>query len=432
MADQNQNTIPGTLRTLKTDLDLNNTNPQDRLQQAGNFVQARPDLESPATPPVANTSNKGSLSPLDINDTKQDIPESKPLTPQDPSYSWSNIDTNTSTTIDIKKDIVTTSNTAPTKPELKSGFSALDETLDLPLGEAKNSDAPIPATPLSNISSLTKPEDDKSINSKSSSKGIMSDSPTPPTSNIPDFTRPEEDTVILPKSSSKAIITGLVVIVLIGLIGTGVYFYSIRSIPTQTNNTPEPNTPTTTPDTTVKPLFTEITKSDIAFNDAEPIRKTITTSLNGQKAPLVELNLTKDSKKVSLADMSTAFGLTIPTTITDNVTEYWLYGYNQEGIYKLTAAIQLKSGQDAKTLVDNWSTAIPRDLSSFSLSSASRIVNKPEIKTTTITNTSGKTFTNYYYNYTSSTDSTDVSSMENYIVIASSQNSMTYLLNQIQ
>jgi hypothetical protein len=409
MPDQNKNTIPGTLRTLKTDLDVNNTNPQDRLQQAGNFVQARPDLESPITQAV-NPSDKGNLSPLDIADTKQDIPQSTTIKPQDPNYSWSNIDTSisptisTSATVDIKKDIATPT-PSPVKPDNKSGFSALDESVDLPLNDVVKEDSSTPTTP--------------------------------PLSNVPDFTRPQDE-VSAPssKSSSKAIITGLVVIVLLGLIGTGVYFYMTRSTvttPTQTNTTPQPNTPTT-PDEgiTIKPLFTGITKSDIAFNDSEPIRKSITTSLNGQKAQFIELNLTKDSKKVSLADISSAFGLTIPATITDNVTEYWLYGYNQEGIYKLTASIQLKTGQNAQTLVDNWSSSIPRDLSAFSLSSPSRIVNKPEIKTSTITNTVGKVFTNYYYNYTSSTDSADVSSVENYIVIASSQNSMKYLLNQIK
>ena len=147
---------------------------------------------------------------------------------------------------------------------------------------------------------------------------------------------------------------------------------------------------------------------------------------------MIELNLTKDGKKVSLIDISTAFGLIIPTTITDNITEYWLYGYSQEGIYKLTAVIQLNTGQTAKTLVDNWATSIPRDLSSFSLNSPSRIVNNPEIKTTTITNSAGKVYNNYYYNYTSPTDSADVSSLENYIVIASSQTSMKYLLDQIK
>jgi hypothetical protein len=410
MADQNQNTIPGTLRTLKTDLDSNNTNPQDRLQQAGNFVQARPNLDSPIIS-SDNTSNKAALSTLDINDSKQDIPESKPVTPQAPSYSWSNINTSASTPIDIKKDI-STPNSSVAKSELKSGFSALDETIDFPLNNL--------ADPNSNISNTP------------NTPG------TPQLSNIPDFTGQQDDnTTNTSKSSSKAMITGFIVVILLGLIGAGIYFYISRSTPetpTQTNNTPKPNTPEniTPPTVAIKPLFMGITKSDISFNDTEPIRKTVATSLNAQKAPFVELNLTKDGKKVSLADISIAFGLTIPKTITDNVTEYWLYGYNQEGIYKLTATIQLNAGQTAKTLVDNWSTAIPRDLSGFSLSSSSRIVNKPEIKTSTVTNSLGKTFTNYYYNYTSSTDSTDVSSVENYIVIASSQNSMNYLLNQIK
>ncbi len=404
MPDQNQNTIPGTLRTLKTDLDLNNVNPQDRLQQAGNFVQARPDLDSPVTS-TEPVSNKGGLSTLDINDTKQDIPQSKPLAPQDSSYSWSNINTGSSTVVDSKKDI-SLPNSSVTKPELKSGFSALDSTVDLPLND--------------------------------SAKPDLSTATIPPLSNIPNFTESQEVVSNSPKKlPSKAIITGLVMFLLLGLIGAGIYLYISRSTPTtptQTNNTEKPNTPTTalTPTVVTKPLFTGIAKNDIAFNDTEPIRKTIATSLNGQKSPLIELNLTKDGKKVSLIDISTAFGLIIPTTITDNITEYWLYGYSQEGIYKLTAVIQLNTGQTAKTLVDNWATSIPRDLSSFSLNSPSRIVNNPEIKTTTITNSAGKVYNNYYYNYTSPTDSADVSSLENYIVIASSQTSMKYLLDQIK
>jgi hypothetical protein len=395
MPDQNQNTIPGTLRTLKTDLDLNNTNPQDRLQQAGNFVQARPTSEPPVTTPPVSPSVKPSLSSLDLNEIKQDIPES--INP----------------------------NNEQNESGVKLNVSALDESINLSL--------------VQNVSP-------KNNSSKSSNS-------TPPLGNIPEFkakfqpgTNPADvfggsDNTNSKKPplklSRKTIITGSVAIVLLGLIGIGVYFYTTRSTPakpTQTNDKPKPNTPTTAPNPTVvtKPLFTGITKSDIAFNDTEPIRKTIATSLNTQKAPFIELNLTKDGKKVSLTDISTAFGLTIPKTITDNAIEYWLYGYNQEGIYKLTATIQLKTGQTAKTLVDNWSTAIPRDLSSFSLNSPSRIVNNPEIKTTTITNSAGKVYNNYYYNYTSPTDSADVSSLENYIVIASSQTSMKYLLDQIK
>jgi hypothetical protein len=82
--------------------------------------------------------------------------------------------------------------------------------------------------------------------------------------------------------------------------------------------------------------------------------------------------------------------------------------------------------------VENWSNSIPRDLAGFSINLPSRIVNNPQIKTSTITNNSGKVFNNYYYNYTSPSDSIDVSSYENFILLASSQDSMRYILEQIK
>jgi hypothetical protein len=109
-----------------------------------------------------------------------------------------------------------------------------------------------------------------------------------------------------------------------------------------------------------------------------------------------------------------------------------MYGYNQQGIYKLTGVIQIKNDKNTETLIDNWSTSIPRDLAGFSISSPSRIVNIPTIKQSSINASSGKIFKNYYYNYTSPADSIDVSSYEKYLLMASSQDSMKYILNQIK
>jgi hypothetical protein len=123
-------------------------------------------------------------------------------------------------------------------------------------------------------------------------------------------------------------------------------------------------------------------------------------------------------------------GITIPSIGT--IENYKFYAYNQQGVYKLVAVLGLVEDQEAKTFVENWSSAIPRDLAGFSINLPSRIVNSPEIKKSTITNNSGKVFDNYYYNYTSSTDSIDVSSYENFVLIASSQDSMKYVLEQIR
>ena len=112
---------------------------------------------------------------------------------------------------------------------------------------------------------------------------------------------------------------------------------------------------------------------------------------------------------------------------------YNFYAYNQQGVYKLICVLGLSSDQDANQFVDSWSSAIPRDLAAFSISLPSRIVNTPQVKESIITNSNtGKEFKNYYYNYTSSADSVDVSSYENYILIASSQESMLYTLDQIK
>lgn len=444
MSDQNQNSqnsFPGTIRTLKTDLGIDTpTNPQDRLQQAGNFVQARPTLEpTPATtkPPVnaittptpapAPTPIAPGLNPISENKTveKKDIPATE-VNPK-PTYSWSNMNLaqpstpKTEFNLNVKQENL--NNPIPTKSNVsdnKPGFSVLEDTIDLPLDNKVNTN-------------LNKSNENQ-INTNIFNTDQKSNKTEDLNLNIPNF----QDSNVKPKSksSTKSIISIVVVVVLLLLIGGGVYAFNIskNNAPSKTteNKTDTNNTPIPNPEVVVSnPLFKGIPKIDIAFVDTQPIRQTILSQLADKKDSLIELNLTKDSNKVALTDIADALILTIPTDILSSLKDYWLYGYNQEGIYKLTAVIQLSEDKIAKESVDNWLNSIPRDLSGFSINLPSRIVNVPTIKNTTVINNSGKSFTNNYYNYTSPADSIDVSSYENYILMASSKDSMRYILNQI-
>jgi hypothetical protein len=442
MADQNtqnqnsQNPITGTLRTMKTDLDLGGaSNPQDRLQQAGNFVQARPDVDvkpapTPVTPvnpipkPIPNSV------PTPIPTDKKDIPATPNIpntnSQPKPTYSWSNMNVSKSDVIkedfiaDTKKDIPNSIPPTPNKVDNKSGFSVLEDTIDLPLNNT--------------------PKEPNKINDNKSNSGVFKLEPNSGNSSVEfdlNAVNVQENSIpasIPPKSSMKSIISIVVVLVLLVLIGGGVYAFNMsRNNSTQvTDNNTDPNTnPTPAPTPESTPLLTGIPKADIAFVDTEPIRQTILSQLSSKKDSLIELNLTKNNNKVALTDIADVMVLVIPTDILSNLQDYWLYAYSQEGIYKLTAILELNKDKQAKELVDNWANSIPRDLSGFSINLPSRIVNTPTIKKNVITTSAGKTFDNNYYNYTSPADSIDVSSYENYILMASSQDSMRYLLNQI-
>lgn len=397
MSDQNQNQIPGNLRTLKTDLEMNKSNPQDRLQQSGNFVQARPTNE------------------------KKDIP----TTNTQPSYSWSNMNTNN-----------TQSNSSTFKPaptasvENKSGLSILDDSIDLPIEKPiiSNNTNPateaLPSSPVINQLNPAAPIKTE-INTQANAFDINS-------LNLQDDTLAPK-----PKKSSKGLFSALIVVMLLGLIGGGLYFYFniSNNAPNIADNT-DINTDNTPDNETGKPsteFISSLTQDpvvDIAFVDSEPIRRTISTVLIDKKDTLIQLNLTKNNTPVTLIDIADVLGLTIPSI--ETIVDYRLYAYNQQGVYKLVAVLGLAEGQEAKSFLLNWTNSIPRDLAGFSINIPSRIVNTPTIKTSVITNNSDKVFENYYYNYTSPSDSIDVSSYKNYLLMASSQDAMNYILDQIQ
>lgn len=408
MDDKNKNTIPGTLRTLKTDLSLD-TDPQDRLQQSGNFLQARPNLDMPVTPPEPITSSPvvEDSPPSTVQPEMKDI---KPKSPSAGSYSWGNTNNTPQGDLNI--------NMSSLEEPVKSGFTALDDSMDIPLSSNIDKSVPIPP-------SIKPPEPAKAV--EAPLPGMSSNS------NSFNFDT-QQDAPSKKISSFKGLFSVVILIILVGLIGGGIYLYlNTRTTPapiTDNDGTDNP-TPTTPVVEAISPIQVN-KKIDVAFLDTEPIRKTIITSLNTEKDALVEVNLTKDGSKVNIIDLASALGITIPVTITGDVLDYWIYVYNQQGIYKLTAAIQLKETADASVPLSNWSASIPRDMAGFSLNSSSRIVTSPEIKRSTITANTGKVFNNYYYNYTSNTDSIDVSSNGKYIIMASSQDSMKYITGQIK
>lgn len=406
MSDQNQNQIPGNLRTLKTDLEMNKSNPQDRLQQSGNFVQARPTNE------------------------KKDIP----TTNTQPSYSWSNMNTNN-----------TQSNNSTFKPaptasvENKSGLSILDDSIDLPIEKPIISNNTNPATEaLPSSPVINQPNPAAPIKTEINTQANAFD--------INSLNLQDDSSNPKPKALNKALFPALIVIILLGLIGGGLYFYFNMSSNDEadiTDNT-EQNISDPVDDITEEPIdiqpenpistFSSPLKQDsavdIAFVDAEPIRSTISKYLIDERDILIQLNLTKNDTSVSLIDIADVLGLTIPSI--ETIVDYRLYAYNQQGVYKLVAVLGLAEGQEAKSFLLNWANSIPRDLAGFSINIPSRIVNTPTIKKSVITNNSDKVFENYYYNYTSPSDSIDVSSYKNYLLMTSSQDAMNYILDQIQ
>lgn len=429
MADQNQNPqtqIPGTLRTLKTDLEISKSNPQDRLQQAGNFVQARPEVSDNVTSSSTDVSASISIDAKPAVE-KKDIPAVSTDSKDQTNYSWSNM----SSTPNINSN-TSFNPTNKASAETKSAFSVLDDSIDLPLDSnpsAKSQTPNITPNPIDVAKTPATPQkpDTNTQNNQFDINNL----------NL-------QDENIKPskvKSSSKGLISAVIVILLLGLIGGGVYFYFNRTdanitvdTDTNTDNTNPIDEPTdtddTTPSTTFNSPLVQNSTLDIAFVDSEPIRRTIATLLTDKSDTLIELNLTKDNSPVSLIDIADIMGITIPSIGT--IENYRFYAYNQQGVYKLVAVLGLVEDQDAKTFVENWSSSIPRDLAGFSINLPSRIVNSPEIKKSIITNNSGKVFDNYYYNYTSPADSADVSSYENLVLIASSQDSMKYVLEQIR
>lgn len=419
MADQNQNTIPGTLRTLKTDLSM--TPPQERLQQAGNFMQARP------MPDEVN--QEQSVSGNDINQPAS-VTLNTPSQQSAPQYSWSNMDNN-------KKDVPfqtgsgTNATNIDTNTGLKSGFSVLEDADDFALDSSFSPSSITEEVDMNTMNDKASPVNQNfSMNNANISSGENN--------NVDIY---QSNPTKKAKSPIKALLSGFIALVLVGLIGGGVYLYFTRftNVPTNTNEdtTQEPLNPVEPSEPPVQvadenTLFEANIKLDIAFVDTEPIRKTVLTVLSSKTEELIELNLTSEGNKIPFTDMADALGLVIPSNIQTDIKAYWLYAYNQQGVYKLIATFVFEDFKLGKDLIDSWSTSIPRDLSGFSLNVPSRIVNSPDIKTATVTSASGKVYNNYYYNYTSPNDSVDVSSVDNYILIASSQDSMKFILDQLE
>lgn len=436
MADQNQ--IPGSLRTLKTDLETTDMNPQDRLQQAGNFMQARPKVDD-STPKPDEAAMQDAEPKVSSN------------------YSWTNMDI-----VPTKLNDSSPKLPIQTSPEdkSKSKFSVLDDSIDFPVDNntgpslsANVSSSTDKNTEFKLENSTNLPLEDNTPNvspSLGTDLNVVNDqieSFSPPTddTNIADTTNNQFDIDSLDlqddikdvkqKSSNKGLLSIGIVLILLSLIGGGVYFYFNIDSNTNTEDTNNVSTASPTPVQTPQassssfPLLVDSTVN-IVFSDSEPIRKTISTILTDKKDTLIELNFTKDNNPVGLVDIVDALGFTIPSINT--IESYKFYAYNQQGVYKLISVLGLPGAEDAKTFIDNWSSAIPRDLAAFSITLPSRIVNTPQIKKSSITNVNGKEFENYYYNYTSSADSIDVSSYTNYVLIASSQESMLYTLDQIK
>lgn len=501
MPNKNQNEtqvnqdLPGSIRTMKDDLELSKLSPEERLAQSGNFVDAAEISTTPEEPQTFDTSEKPFVTEDSIpTDTQpeadsvqslkssmiaedEEVPTSgqgsrgpQTFTMEDLGMGISDEDSPKSFAggiLNVDKE-TDSSSKADSAPEFTIEDAGEEEIPDLPDVPETDTAEPIavtkqskPVTPapevspvknlkqkLSAMPSASKSMDMKSEPKKPSYTGLSLDDEMP--LQPEDSGEPSsEDTSETPKvrtrkKRKKTSSPTKAAILLLLLITAGATFLTFQDgtiiLPglgggsnVATNPTPDPivdpiEDPVEDPILVgVRPIRPVSSTSVII--DTAAIRSDILAELSGTTESLVEVTL-KDQTGTDLSfeDVADAMGLVVPGSITDEILDSWMYVYNQEGIYKIAAAVQLNEGVDAPALVQSWSTSIPRDMTGFSLSSISRGVTTPEIRSAEV-ELDGTPATNYFYNYGEPTNSIDVASTGEYILFGSSQETMGELIS---
>jgi len=136
-----------------------------------------------------------------------------------------------------------------------------------------------------------------------------------------------------------------------------------------------------------------------------------------------------ETQRASLESLASQMSVSFPSQVRNNTDTYQLVVYNQDGVYKLGMVLSLSS-QNARTLVEGWSSNIPFDMSNFALEASSRTVVEPDIKTRPST-VQGGSVQNYYYNYTDTFNSIDVAGESDRIFMSTSKQMQQELANQL-
>lgn len=425
--NQNKKNIPGTFTTMKDDVENANLSPEERLQRAGSFA-----IDEPAAPESVEVTG------FDSNEKSFQPPTTVDKAPiEEKASSLSGFS--------FEDDEAPTPSTQPNKG---LDFSQLDDE-DFKTPEPKT-------TPPVGASSTSKDVSFDDIFESSNSSFGDSGSIEPSSD---DFSFDDEPPVKKKKKSKTPVIVGGVLMLLI-LVGVSVY-----ALDTQLNifgpatnpqpvedldlsdggntdvgdGTVDPVTPEEPVDTDPQDTFvpgsgTQLVSADLVASvvvGENNIRTDILNELSGVTSPLTEITLAgSDELPLSFTQFQESLGIQTPTALADSVTDYWVYAYNQEGIFKLAVILQLEASVSTDQVVVDWLPTIPQDLSGFSLSSSSRSASGEAVmQSSEVLTPSGQPLTNYFYNYTEPTNSIDVTYVDNYVVLSSSQLTMEALIN---
>ncbi len=427
--DQSQNQdkkrVPGTFTTMKDALEPQHSSPEDRLHQAGNFLSENAERSSePANvsefdstkknPQVTGDVDKSSLSEKKSKLSGLSIDSDQPTQSKDPEskeLDFSRLDDN---------DFKMSSSNLGSTIESSSQKRSLDDT-----------------SSFSDTISLDLEDESKDFSFE------KSQAPTPKKSKTP---------FVVGGVLVILIIVGVSVYILedqLNILGTGTEQEEVEDLDLSEEDQDDddisfefeddigdtfgPTDPGEDDESFIPgsgtPLVISEAEVTVALNGEGNIRTEILTELSEQGSRLIEVTLAgSDNLPLTFEQYQNLLGIQTPARVMNSVQDYWVYAYNQDGIYKLATILQLDSSEDTQEITESWLDTIPQDLSSFSLSSSSR--NAPidaSMNSSEVLTRNNRTLRNYFYNYTEPTNSIDVTYINDYIIIASSQATMDHL-----
>lgn len=435
--NQNKKNIPGTFTTMKDDVANAKLSPEERLQRAGSFAVD----ESPAAPESVEVTGFDSKNP-----SMQ--PEKSFAAPPSVDNPVQEEKAGALSGFSFDDDEPAKASSQPSKG---LDFSQLDDD-EFRTPEPKST-PPVGASTTSKDVSFDDIFDSADSNASFGDAGSIQ-----PESDS--FTFDDEPPVKKKKKSKAPVIVGGVLMLLI-LVGVSVYALDSQLNLFGPPATPQPvddldfsdtdDTDLGTGDTDPTPIDTDPVDTDpqdtfvpgsgtpIVVADASEtvtigennIRTDILNQITGSSSNLIEVTLAgSDGLPLSFEQFQEALGIRTPGVLSDSVTDYWVYAYNQDGIFKMGTVLQIEPSLSTDQVVVDWLSTVPQDLSGFSLSSSSRsAAGDAAMRSSEVTTPGGRTLTNYFYNYTEPTNSIDITYVDSYIVMASSQLSMEALIN---
>jgi hypothetical protein len=259
---------------------------------------------------------------------------------------------------------------------------------------------------------------------------------TTPLSSAQDFT---SDVPQSSGSSKQTLLLIGLVLIFVAVLGGGGYFFFFATpdgeVETDQATTDIDATGKLTEediDTLVDPLQPD---TIVEVTPTANIRADIITALQlqSEEIELVEIFLVDDSRnKVSLEQIESQLTITIPSEVRDNLSDYMLIAVRDNGRFEIGAVLELQDDL-AESYLQTWQDTVIQDLSTFSLSQeVLSVPSDAQLQSVEKTQLStGETFTNFYYNYTTAERSTDITAKDNIILIGTTQGTMEYLIQNV-